>query len=385
VSVASGILTSALIGLVVRSRTGSVELGLATGALYLGFPGVAFWIHGYRVDSLAAFFAVAAYVAPDLPRWGVASSVVLVVCGSVVKQTIALAAVPVAVYLLLTRRGRDAGLFVLGVIVLGSAIWGGLNYWSSGYYFDVGVLGNRRAYYPGQAIRIGTTFLTNPVTLAAVYSLVCAWVAEPRAILNSRYVVAGVFALAFAGILSGSEGASSNYYLDSAALVSMLLAIHGLDGLWRTDRGRTGVLLWLAGFGAALSVCGYTYLAAQSRERAPDLASLPGKLATSYVLADRQFIAPVMRVGLVPAVNDPYFYQVAVRNRAVDVHRLVADMRAGRVSAIILEKPIGENGQGEPNWPVQVVDVMRSHYVPSGRADAGFLYLYRQGDKLGGP
>jgi hypothetical protein len=81
--------------------------------------------------------------------------------------------------------------------------------------------------------------------------------------------------------------------------------------------------------------------------------------------------------GLVPAVNDPYFYRVAVRNGAIDAGRLADDMRAGRVEGLVLAKPREQYARGSDEWPPEITAVMLSDFAACGRADTGYLYVHR--------
>jgi hypothetical protein len=380
VSVAATFLTALVIALVVGRRTASIECGLAAGALYIGFPIIAYWFHDYRVDALACFFAVAAYAAPDLPRRGLLVSALLVVAGSVVKQTVALAAIPIFLHLLLIGRRRDALFYLGGVAALGALVWGALFYLSHGYYFDLGLWGNRRAYIPRKAISYSESFAENPATVAAAVALLAAFVANAKPLFTNRYVIALVIGLGFACFLSGGQGAADNYFLESAGLVSIVFGIYGLGALWRQDQGRTAVVLGAAGFVVAAAVSANAVMHVRAGGKAADLAMVKSQATTEYVLADREFIGPAIWAGLIPAVNDPFFYGVLVKNRAVDVGRLVEDMKAGRVSALVLATPLEQYNPAKNGWPPEILDVMRSHYAPAGRADDGYLYLYRISD-----
>jgi hypothetical protein len=378
VSVAAAFLTAVVIVVVVGRRTASAVCGLAVGVLYLGYPIIAYWFHDYRVDALACFFAVAAYAAPDLPRRGLLASALLVVVGSVVKQTVALAAVPVFVHLLLVGRRRDAFFYLGGVAALGALTWGALFYLSHGYYFDLGLWGNRRVYLLRKAIQSTEEFAENPAFIAAAVALIAAFVAHSKPIYTNRYVIALIISWGFAGLLSGGEGAATNYFLESAGLVCILLGIYGVSALWQLDRARTAIVLSAAGFAVIAGVSANTVAYVRAGGKAPDLTTVKNQAATEFVLADRQFIGPAIWAGLTPAVNDPFFYGVVVKNRAVDVNRLVEDMKAGRVSALVLAKPLEQDALTDNKWPAEIMEVMRTHYAPAGRADAGYLYLYVQ-------
>jgi hypothetical protein len=75
------------------------------------------------------------------------------------------------------------------------------------------LLGNRRAYFPSQTMRLAAVFFGNPVTIATVLSVAVASIAEPMAVLRCRFAVAGAMALALAVARSGGEGAAADYYL----------------------------------------------------------------------------------------------------------------------------------------------------------------------------
>jgi hypothetical protein len=227
-----------------------------------------------------------------------------------------------------------------------------------------------------KALGSAGNFAENPATVAAAVALIAAFVANSKPICTNRYVIALVIGLGFAGLLSGGEGSANNYFLESAGLVCIVLGLYGVSALWRLDRGRTAIVLWTAGFSVVVAVSANTVMYVRAGGKAPDLAIVKSQAATDYVLADRQFIGPAIWAGLTPAVNDPFFYGVVVKNRAVDVGLLVEDMKAGRVSALVLAKPLEQYTPAGNEWPAEIVDVMRSHYAPAGRADVGYLYLY---------
>jgi len=374
VSAFAGLLTAGLIGLVVGRRTHSAELGLASAVIYLRYPETAAWIHCYRVDALAVLFALAAYAAPGLPRRGLAISAVMVVAGSLVKQTVALAAVPIVLHLIIERRSREAALYTLGVLTLAGVGWGILYYGSGGYYADLSPLSIHRRYHAGGAILLSVRFFFGkPVTVAAILSVLGAAVADPACVVRCRYVIAGAFASGVAAVLSGTEGAWSNYYLEPAALASALLGLYGINALWRMSRGWTSVLLWAASLATIVGTTGNALKSIQSQERPPDLTSVLGKVKSPYILADGAYIALVASVGLEPAVNDTFFYSILVRNRIIDAGRLADDMRAGRVGGLVLRRP-REAYAGV--WPVEIVAAMKSHYTSVDLAFNKQIYIY---------
>jgi Dolichyl-phosphate-mannose-protein mannosyltransferase len=375
VSVIAGLLTAGLIGLVVGRRTSSSALGLASAVVYLGYPGVDTWIHQYRIDALAVLFAIAATATAGLSRRRLAVSALMVVAGSLVKQSVGLAAVPVVLYLWIEGRHRDAGLYVLSVLALAGMVWAILFYASGGYYFDLGVLGNRRPYYPSQAIYYGGWFARRSITVAAFVSLLAAAVVNPAAVIRCRFAIAAVVAGALAVVLSGFEGATTNYYLETAALASILLGIHGLGALWRISRAWTAVFLLFACIAIGAREASRAWNQTNLQPRSPALAAALAGVTSDYVLADAPCVALVSSLGLVPAVNDPFFYRVLVRNRLLDPRQLAADMRAGRVGALVLSRPLETYTEDGKGWPAEIVAVMSSHFASAGFQQAQF-YVY---------
>ena len=172
VSVAAAFLTAVVIVIVVGRRTASAACGLTAGVLYVGYPIIAYWFHDYRVDALACFFAVAAYAARDLPRRGLLASALLVVVGPWSNRLSRWPPSPFLFTCCLSAGRRDALLYLGGVAALGAMTWGALFYLSHGYYFDLGLWGNRRDYLLRKAIQSTQEFAVNPAFIAAAVALI---------------------------------------------------------------------------------------------------------------------------------------------------------------------------------------------------------------------
>jgi hypothetical protein len=373
VSVIAAVLTAGLIGLVVGRRTSSAPLGLACGATYLGHPATAPWIHSYRVDSLGVLFEIAAYAAVGLPRLGLTISAVLLVAGSMVKQTVALAAIPIVLHLILTRRRREAGVYTLAVVALAGVGWGILVYGSHGYYAVLGPLNVRRGYNLRQAVFNSVLFCGNPVTVCAILSVLAAALGDRASVVRCRFVIAGAVALGLAAALSGTDGAAPNYFLAAAALDSALFGLYGLGTLWRLSRKWTSALLWTASLAAIVGLTGYSVKRVQSRQQPPDLRSFLSSVKSQFILVDSYYVASVASAGFVPVINDPYFYRLVVRNGVLDTSRLVDEMQSGRVGALVL---CARREKCRGHWPDDIVDAMESHYRPVAFKYHKSLFLY---------
>jgi hypothetical protein len=375
-SLIAGLLTAALVGLVIRRATNSDALALASATMYLNYSGLSYWLHECRVDALAVLFAVAAYVTSGVSRRGLAISAVMVVAGSLVKQTVAFAAVPIVLHLIIVGRIRQAGLYTLGVLALAGVVWGALFYASGGYYLDLG-LRNHRAFSPARAAVYAGWFFREPFTVITLLAALRAALVDPVSVVRCRYFVAAAVAAGLAAVLSGLEGSHRNYYLEAAALASVVLALYGINPLWKRSRKWTSVLLSVASVVVIVGQTGKAVHDVQSVKRAPDLTSALGAAQAPYILADSNRIASVTSAGLVPAVNDPFLYRILARNRMIDAGRLADDLRAGRVGGLVLSRPLEQYSIDGKTWPAEIVDAMKSHFAAVASDNSNtYIYLY---------
>jgi hypothetical protein len=379
VSVLAGSLTALLIAWVVKRRIGRLAPALAAAILYLAYPGVAFWLHDYRVDALAVLFVVAAYAAPELPWGGLVWSAVLIVAGSLVKQTVALATIPVFAHLVLTGRVRTAFRYLAGVALLGATVWAGLAAVSGGYYYAMGIAGNRRFYFLRQAELAVFDFVRNPVTLAAGFALAAASWLNAAHLWRCRWVLAFVVGGAFGAALSGGEGATVNYFLEPAALAAIVIGIYGGMLVDHTRPRVSAVAFSIFGLGVALVIGALSVRSARNTGAPPDFTLFRNSLSSPAVLVDAQYIAASIRSGLQPVVNDPFFFRIAVRNKAVDLDRLSDDVRSGRVSGLVLDRPL-ESAEGLRQWPSELEALVRSHFRAAGQVGTANVYRFQRPD-----
>src|SRR5262249_39253756 len=98
-ALAAMLATALLFALLIYRPTHSVEVSLAGALFYLAAPVVTYWLPYHRVDTLAIFLSLASYAVLGRSRASGWASALLVVAGSLVKQTAALSALPVILYL----------------------------------------------------------------------------------------------------------------------------------------------------------------------------------------------------------------------------------------------------------------------------------------------
>jgi hypothetical protein len=363
------------------------ELGLATALAFLASPIVHAWGTPHRVDPLATLFAVGAYLAVARPRHGIVASAACVVIGSLVKQTVALAAVPIFCYLLLSRRYRDAAKYALAVAVPGAAVWLALDWQSGGYFLASAVHGNLGAMFPGQGFWAGHAFLATP--LGTVAGLLVAWrfVRRPAAMVSgdgSLWCLGFVLNTLFASILSAKEGAAANYFLEASALGALVIGRFGLGTLWSRAEGRTLAVVALVALILAAPDVRFIRERGLRLDRRPfGSAVVAGRLRSGGgALADGQLVPAVLHAGQTPLVNDPFVFRLMVEQGRIDAAPLVDAIERGDVRWLVLKQTLAAHrehvGRVDQKWPAAVLDAMEEHYVLAASGDE--VYLYRRRD-----
>jgi len=386
VALAAALGITALVAGVVVRQTGRIEFGLFAGLLFLGSSVVSSWVPFHRVDTLAVLFAVAAYAAASSGKGrGLAAAAVLIAAGSLVKQTAALAALPIVVHLLLTRRFRPAAGFAAGVALLGAGLWLAVDALSGGYFLTMAVRGNVNRLAVGHGLELALGFLQSPAALAGL--LVAAWLVknDARTALGSLYWTALVLSTLTAVPAAMKEGASINYFLEPCALAAVVVGVHGLPRLGAAMPRGLPIALGLLGIVLAIPGVG-DFPAKGKLPPAPpglpsavaDAADSPSPLHGDWVLADALWVDTALAVGDRPVVNDPFLFRLLVDNGTMRADELLAAMADGRIGWLYLAHSIGGHhaaaGSDLQRWPADVIDAMRQFYTLVSKRENAWVY-----------
>ncbi len=386
VSLAASLALAGLVGWAVSRKTGSVELGLLSAMLFLASPVVHAWATPYRVDPLAVLLAMSSYLLVDRPRWGLPAAAAAIACGSLVKQTVALTALPLFLYLLLGRRYRAAAVFGLLVAAMGASAWTVLNWATEGFFFATSVRGNLNT----MSLRHGfwssyDFFLVTPLAIAAVMALAFLLVKEPRRWAGSVYAVGFPVASLIAGLLACKEGSSASYFLEASAVGAVVAGSEGLAFFWSLHRGRAAVAALLL----ALVLAAPDYRSIRqhglrldrvpygSRFIASRLKPKPG----AYVLADGQYLPAALDNGYVPLMNDPFFFRELSDNGGWKSDGVVRALERGEVEYLFLKRPIESHreqvGSMSQKWPAAILEAMQRYYQLEQSDEDLFAYKHR--------
>jgi hypothetical protein len=384
VSLLALVATSAMVALIVYRESRSATLAQIAALTYLFASPVLIWLPFARVDSLAVFFAVSAYAAVGPRKRNLVLSGLLIVIGSLVKQPVALCALPICAHLVLNHRRREALGYLLGVGTLGAALWSLLAWASGGYFFAGAIVGNLNPLILSSLPWKIWRFWKSPLAVSALGVLVYLLLVDRHQVKASLYASGLLVSAVLSSVLIAKEGSGQNYYLEAAALATVVVALYGFRVLWTIpQRWALALLLGLTAFG---TLAGAYSLKLLSRPFAVSPCHVwVAVLGERHILADGTCMDALATEAKLPVLNDPYLYRMMVENGALDADPLVAAMASGEVAALVLERSVEDHrtskyldGQREyRSWATPVVDAMRRYYVLVQREPGFWLYMHR--------
>jgi hypothetical protein len=358
---------------------------MLSAMLFLASPVVKAWATPYRVDPLAVLLAVSSYLLVDRPRWGLLAAAAAIACGSLVKQTVALTALPLFLYLLLGQRYRAAVVFGLLVAAMGASAWTVLNWATDGFFFATSIRGNLNAMSLRHGFWWGHEFLCTPLAIAGAASLALLLVKEPRRWAASVFTVGFPVATLVAGLLACKEGSSLSYFLEASALAAVVAGGEGLAFFWSLHRGRAATAALLLALILAAPEYRFILQHGLRLDRVPygsefiatKVEAKPG----AYVLADGQYLPAALENGYVPLLSDPFFFREQSDNGGWKPDRIVRALEQGEVEYLFLRRSIESHqdqvGQMSQKWPVAILDAMARCYRLDQSEEDLFIYKHR--------
>lgn len=374
VSLAATWATALLLAWAIRRQTRMTNMALAAALLYMISTPIPWWGHVHRVDALAVFFSIAGIIAagPTCRRpW---LSAVLIVIGSLVKQTAALSAVGIVVYFLLRKQYRTAILYSLFVAALGIAAWSSLIFATDGYFLVAAIRGNMNTMSAYQALRASSRFLYVPVVLASL-GVLCFWLVANRRkaakIFCSIYVVAFCTSALLCTVLSSKEGAGFYYFMEPTTLAALVAVRFGVYELWRRNEAAARYVL-LGVVAVALPWSIGVLCREVGGARRPQIAALTLENLKHdgpiRVLADGEYVDRALAERLTLQVNDPYLFRLLTDNGSLPLDPLLDAIDRGDVQYLLLAKTPEEYeaadklNKAEQRWPPAVLDRMKRYY-----------------------
>lgn len=363
--------TAALIGLAIARRTSNPEQGLVAALAYLISPVALYWVPAHRVDVVAVFFSCAAYLAVGNSRRSLLASAVLIVAGSLAKQTAALSALGIFLHLLIVGRRRDAAWFAIAVSLLGGSCWLILDRASGGFFWIAAIRGHQGAMLPEQGLWHALCALAWPVSWLCLLILGrLVYEQGIGEIFRSLFCQCLVINFALMTLFSARVGATQSYFLETCALGSMVIGLYGLPLLRqiRVEWVRTA----LTGF-AAISVlaplvaigcwrgCFTRIPESTAAEASRYVAQTP---AEGIVLADGDWQPWITAGGRKLAVNDAFSLRLLIEHGTLNPAAFVESLQRGGIPLVVLDQSLDEHLRSDlRRWPDEVLAALDHAYV----------------------
>lgn len=389
VSLAAALAIAAMIAAVVARRTESVPLGLFCALLFLSWRVVEFWVPFHRTDVLSVVFSFAAYVAASRDdRRGLLLAALLIGVGSLVKQTVALSAMPIFLYYVLNRRYSDAAIFAMAVSAAGAVLWGAIDWASGGYFLTAAIRGNLNNPSLIQGLKLNFGFwVLCPASLATIVVLVFMLATDVKRVLGSVFCVGFVVEVAIAMAAVFKEGAAINYFIPACALGATIVGVHGLSHFMTMSKQKT--LIAVAVVSLLFTIGKFIEIPANFavlRDFDAGYANVEKALETSpseWVLVDGGWTDAALAAGAKPMVNDPILLRLMEENGTVDSGPLRDAMSRGEIRYLVLNGTVEEHreqiGNHVQKWSADVIQAMEQHYHFAFTLDAkgDKIYIYR--------
>lgn len=378
---ASTLASAGMIGAITARKHG-VGWGLAGGALFLAvFPQLTWSGAPTKPEYLAVAFSLAGLATLCDPTDGVARSTRRVAVGGllfglalVTKFTVLAGLAGVLGYLALERRWSDLVVLTVAVAVIVGGTYLGFSYATNGGIVFFTLLANAAPPDFERIFRFGLMDFGQSffVILCIAVAVFYAHDGDRRREEPLAAVVAlGLLvAVAFGVVSTGRPGSSANYFLESAALGTLLVAVALPPHLEAPRRPPAGGPLLLLLIGTFL----FLHLPSQAALLARDVpeGQIPRDVLEQvdigpgqYMLSDPRFVSDLREAGITPLVVDGFQLTMMIDQGLVDDSVVTKPIRAGRVPAALLEEnPAAHTTKkfGRRNHSKEVISLIQNLY-----------------------
>jgi hypothetical protein len=375
VSTAAGAGTTALIVVaVLRERRTIIDAWLA-GLVFLTAPLVSqFWWQS-RVDPLAVFWTIAAYCVAALPQGPILSAVCVVV-GSLAKQTVALHALPLALWFLWTtpRPFKRFWLFIAVGAVLALAVWLPILSAYHGFFWRASIV-----FHTAKQTRLWFAFVIIYRYLPSAF-MGAAIAAAARAVMTrpwsrslaDRWLLGFTFAFVVDSLLLVKDGSYAHYALTIVGFGAILIGLFAREMIGVSTRAAPtclAVFSILAAFPMFMGLRGQGWRPFPStRQAAVDALFRTAAAHPVSVLSDGDTLPFVLGAGqmAVPVIADSFALKVMAEANRLDLTPLHQAIREGRIEFVLLDRTVQAHqalvDTPDQLWPKSVLDDVAAAY-----------------------
>jgi hypothetical protein len=335
-----------------------------------------FFAHA-RVDTMAALFVIAAYVAFDSSGRRIIAVAALLAVGSLVKQTAVLHVVPLAIVAAATSGWRPSLKLAAATAAFTLAVWIPVFLAFDGFFWQAAVKGNLNPLSVWHGADVIYRVIYTPQFVIAMLS---AWVValELRVdAVRNRWLVGFVFALISGAALSFKIGSSINYFQDALLFGAVVIAQAAAVHLRAAPAAAHAAAFAVACVAATpqflgLYATGVLPPPSAARERLVREVLAP----ETPVLADGHLVAHALRAGGRVLVNDPFVLRLMAEARPELAARVIDALDPRLV--VILDTPLETRLRQDAirrGWPPQVLSRLKASFCL--HKSGPDLYIYR--------
>ncbi len=346
--------------LIVLRLTGDRAAAAVAVGLFLSFPYVVQWGSVGRVDMMALALSLwgiwAAIRRPD--SWkGLGLSLLLLTAAIYTRQSYLLAAPLAVITWLAVRDRRRALLFAAGLAAAVLSLFGLLQWKTGGGFYFHTVAANANPLLIRRAVEsmVFTLYRVAPLIVVLLPEVLrFARRREPPFWLPVGYLIGG----SLSALTVGKVGSNVNYFLEWVAAASIVVGV-GI-ARWRREmpgnvRSVTLSLLvlqaiWAIIFGCIRDIQMYRALEPEVRQLENMVCTAPGPVLASemtsvIVICGRELLL------------QPLEYTLLATEGKWDQRPLVADIKAGKFSLILIEKE-------QDRWTLEMWAAIQERYEP---------------------
>ena len=384
---AAAVCCAVLIGLLLRSWTGSNRLGVVFGGVFLVMPAVLQYVILFRVDFIGLAFTLAGlYLFVSSKNWLL--SVPLFLAAFFCKFTFFPAPLACFIYMLSKNDWRKALKFAASSAGLAAAVFLATQRWTGGWFaFDTVVASSVHHFRLMEWVASTLNELIYALVPFALTVVLC-YRRRSREVVSLPFIYLVLASLAT--ILRGKIGADVNYYLEWEAALCLCLGYE--YWLLKMEPPDAAPARAVVPFFLGCSIVAIT-ISINTDDDASLRASRAGcRDAYQFVAQHRgerilsEDVGSLLLGGISPVVFEPFLWTREVVGAGWSDSEVLELVRSHRLALILLSSPVeqAKADSRQTRWPRPVADAVEQNYVLTREfkcLDAGFVYQPRPPQK----
>ncbi|MCL5257478.1 MAG: glycosyltransferase family 39 protein [Chloroflexi bacterium] len=377
ISFAAGILIAVLIVAIVARSWKDLPAGLIAGLLFLCLTQVNQWFTFYKPDLLALLFTAAGVFLMTRRKPFVYFSVPLFLLAFYTKQSMVVAPLLAAAYLLVRDRDRRAVAYTAAMAIGVAVPFAILDLQTANGFAIHTIFFNRREW----SLDLFTELVVRPA-LKYQYELIVAagLIAVQAATKRISYPLLYLLGASLTLLAAGSAGSARNYTLEFGLASCVAVGLF-LRGMWERRTWPAAALLLVAVlllglqtqaiYGMPQRLLGREVDNDQTNARMSGIAKLV-RQAPDPVLSEN--VGLLVTNGRQAQFNDPFLMKQVAGSGLWDQTGLIQDIQQKKFPFLIMEEDVISDTGPQERWSPEVLAAIRANYKILYR-DVMFVYV----------